>query len=151
MTTETAPQPDTPPRRRRRWPWIVGGGLVVLIVALGIVRASVGDHLDAATTYASWKLDLTTEQDRHLDALAAELRSLRQDMRTQGRDARTQAARLVAAETFDPAAAQALADSMVARAETHLPALLDRFAALHASLTPEQRKTLAQRIDRDRP
>lgn len=97
--------------------------------------------------YLSWKLDLNDEQQLLLDEVQAELKKARQETREQRQQDKAALIALIESDTLDTQEALALFNRKQATMNTYAPAMLDKLAALHATLNPEQKATIIERIN----
>jgi Spy/CpxP family protein refolding chaperone len=110
--------------------------------------AEVDKRVEKAVKHFSVEVDANAEQQARLIAIAKDLVRDIRPMREQLRDAREQAVDLLGASTVDRAAVETLRKAQIER----LDAMSARAAAAITEaaevLTPDQRKALAERIER---
>lgn len=93
------------------------------------------------------EIDATSEQQAKLTALAKALAQEMVPLREKMRDARKQAVDLLTAPTVDRAAIEKLRTEQLTNADAMTKRIADALADAAEVLTPEQRKSLAERIE----
>lgn len=95
----------------------------------------------------AWKLDFNDEQQAKLEDIKAEMKRIRGEMKSQRESDKASLITLIQNETFDTtAAAQLVAQKQIAITQ-YTPSVLEKIAALHATLTPEQKAKIIARIE----
>ncbi|MCG8669498.1 MAG: Spy/CpxP family protein refolding chaperone [Pseudomonadales bacterium] len=97
--------------------------------------------------YVAWKLDLNDEQQALMDDVKAELKKARKDMHEQRKQDKQAVIALIEAETLDTEAAMSIFNKKQAAINEHAPAVLEKIAALHATLTPEQKAKVIAKLN----
>lgn len=172
--SEDTPHSATPTPRRTRRALIIGS-----IVALGAVGAAVATHagghgfghhhghgmgffggpMDGADAerraekmmkHFAVEIDATAEQQAKLTELAKVLAKEVAPMRDKMRDVRKQAVDLLTAPTVDRAAIEKLRAEQITTADQLSKRVTEALAGAAEVLTPEQRKSLAERVERFR-
>lgn len=172
--SETTPHSAPPAPRRTRRALIIGS-----VVALGAAGAAVATHagghgfshhrghgmgffggpMDQADVerraekmikHFAVEIDATAEQQAKLSELAKVLAKDVVPMRDKMRDVRKQAIDLLTAPTVDRAAIEKLRADQIATADELSKRVSEALTGAAEVLTPEQRKSLAERVDRFR-
>lgn len=171
MSENTLHSVPPAPRRTRR------ALIIASVVALGATGAAVATHagghgfrhghgmgffggpMDPADAerraekmikHFAVEIDATAEQQAKLTELAKVLAKDVLPMRDKMRDVRKQAVDLLTAPTVDRAAIEKLRADQIATADQLSKRVTEALARAAEVLTPEQRKSLAERVDRFR-
>ena len=126
-----------------------------LLFAGGIVACKHGNHpcgfdefdLDAAVNRIASKLDLTETQKADLDRMALEIAEKAKTMHADHAARHQELADLVRQESIDKATVDQLVTDKIQKATEMAEFVTERLIAFHATLTPEQRETVAARIE----
>jgi protein CpxP len=110
--------------------------------------AEVDKHVEKAVKHFSVEVDASAEQQARLIAIAKDLVRDIRPMREEFRDARKQAVDLLGASTVDRAAVEALRKAQVRRLDEMSARAVAAATEAAEVLTPDQRKALAERIER---
>ena len=94
------------------------------------------------------KLALDEAQKQKLSALADQIIASRSAFRGDSADPRADVKALIAGETFDRAAAQAMLDKKTQAFLGNAPKTLEALADFYDSLNPEQQKQVRERLDK---
>ena len=171
-TQTSQPSPSGGGNPRRRFFWLAGIATVIagLATAIGTTAfahgggfcgwhrggfmgaaldpATLETHVDRALKHLYVEIDATDAQKQQLAPIvkgaARDLLPLRDTMR----DARRQAVELLSQDTIDRAALETLRADQLKTADTASRRFTQALADVAAVLTPDQRKQLAERIDR---
>ena len=103
---------------------------------------------DMMFDYLSWKLDLNEEQQELLNDIRAEIESIREQTREQRAQDKLTAITLIQADTLDTNAAMVLLNKKQDTINAHAPAVLEKVAALHATLSPEQKTVIIEKLNK---
>ena len=170
VTPASGPEPGSPPTRRCR-----GRGraafFVILVALLGgiagslvtkafgqapwhpgafmggpIDPAQIDQHIDRMTRHFAVEVDATVEQQARLAVIAKAAAKDLLPLREQAQRARQDGLDLLAAPTVDRAGIERLRGLQIQLAETASKRVAQAIADAADVLTPEQRKTLAERI-----
>lgn len=150
------------PPRRRYWVAAIAAALVVGTVAIALTSLA-GSFRRGATdagTAQEWaafasrqmlkKVKPSPEQMTRIDAIVAEAVRDLHPLHQQGRDARDQALRLLAAPGVDRVAAEQLRASQIAQYDAASRRAVGALADVVEVLTPEQRRVLAAKLEERR-
>ena len=98
--------------------------------------------------YIAWKLDLSEEQQALLDDVHQEMQAIREQQQEQRKQDREAVINLVMADTLDTGAAMALLQQKQTTLMAKAPGVLEKIAALHATLTPEQKNIIIEKLNK---
>lgn len=98
--------------------------------------------------YAAWKLDLSEEQQALLEDVRTEMKKIREQNHEQRQQGKAELIGLIEADTLDTSAAMNLFNKRQAIIATHAPQVLDKIAAFHATLTPEQKEIIIEKLNK---
>lgn len=104
-------------------------------------------HGDMMFEYVAWKLDLTEQQQVLLDDIRNEMKEIRKEHKAQRQQDKATIIGLIQADTLDTTAALSMLQQKQAIMNQYAPQVLQKVAALHATLTPEQKQTIIERIN----
>lgn len=128
--------------------WIVLFTVIIGSLSLGGCFHGKGHHKgEMMFEYLSWKLDFSDEQQVLLEDVKTEMMKARQSMKEQRKQDKASFIALINNETLDTEAAMALFDKKHQAIEAHAPAVLEKVAVLHATLTPEQKEKIVEKIE----
>ena len=102
---------------------------------------------DMMFEYLSWKLDLNEQQQTMLDDIKSEMRKIHEQTKTEKQQDKASAVALIEAETLDTNAVMTLINKKQNTINTHAPGIVEKLAALHATLTPEQKAIIVDKIN----
>ena len=127
-----------------------------LLFAGGLVACKHGHHscgfdefdLDAAVNRIASKLDLTEAQKADLDRMAREIADKAKTMHVDHETRHQEFAALVRQESIDKATVDQLVTDKIQKATEMAEFVTERLIAFHATLTPDQRETVAARIEK---
>ena len=105
---------------------------------------------DMMFDYLSWKLDLNEEQQGLLEEIRTEMDTIREQTREQRAEDKATAIALIKADTLDTTAAMALLNKKQDTINTHAPSVLEKVAALHATLSAEQKNIIIEKLNKMR-
>jgi protein CpxP len=112
--------------------------------------AAMDQHIERMIKHLAVEVDATPEQQQKLGVIAKQAAKDLAPLREQHREARKQAIELFTAPRVDRAALEKLRAGHLAQAESASRRLTQALADAADVLTPEQRKQLAQHIERRR-
>lgn len=98
--------------------------------------------------YIAWKLDLSDQQQNLLDEVRQELKKIHQQEAEQRAKDKESVVALINAETLDTDAAMTLLQNKQQTMSRHAPAVLEKVAAFHATLTPEQKEIIIKKLNK---
>lgn len=98
--------------------------------------------------YIAWKLDLSDEQQALLDDVRQEMKMIREQHREQRAQDKDTVIALINADTLDTATAMTLLQKKQAMIAANAPSVLEKLAAFHATLTPEQKATIIEKLNK---
>lgn len=95
----------------------------------------------------AWKLDFNDAQQAKLEDIKAEMKRIRGEMKAQRENDKASLIALIENETFDTAAAAQLVTQKQMAITQYTPSVLEKIAALHATLSPEQKAKIIAKIE----
>ena len=98
--------------------------------------------------YIAWKLDLSDEQQVLLDEVRQEMKKIHQQHREQRAQDKDTVIALINADTLDTTTAMTLLQKKQAMIAANAPAVLDKIAAFHATLTPQQKAIVIEKLNK---
>ncbi len=128
-----------------------------LIATLGVAIGVTYHHFYGPEHRAEWivkrissKLDLDTTQSAKLQAVIDTVNSLRQDKFKSHEQVLDQIRNSIKSDTLDKQLLLGMVNEHADTVKQLAPAVIDKLAEFHASLTPAQREKLADHLDRFR-
>jgi len=165
MTPETPESPVSPktPSRRPRFLALVALALVSLFAMGAAFAGGPGKHRmhkmftedpDAAAAFVAARLaneaDATADQEEAIRAIIADTITELAPMRAEKEAFRAEVKEALLADVVDPAALETLRVEGIARADEASKVVTEALGDIAAELSPEQRQTLADELERMR-
>jgi len=110
--------------------------------------ADMDRHIERMVKHLAVEVDATPEQQQKLAAIAKDAARDLAPLRAEAKEARRQAIELLSAPNVDRAAIEQLRAGKIQHADTASRRIASALADAAEVLTPEQRKTLAERVSR---
>lgn len=135
---------------RRKWPRVLG--ILLAIGGVGMIAAgchrSPEERMTAISEKIADKLDFNDQQKALLNDITSELKKDFADEKSL-RDAKKEEFKsMLLADDLDKAKIKNLIKERQARMDSKIDKYLDKVAALHKTLTPEQKKEILEKVEK---
>lgn len=127
--------------------------IIILFAITGLTACKDGardkdKHMGMFFDYMAYKLDFTPEQERILDRIQTQVKTIKAESREQRAASKQAFVALIEADELDTDQLQSMMDNHQQRMEQHAPKIMPLLAELHATLTPEQKSKIIERLNK---
>lgn len=135
-------------RHNRKWPRVLG--VVFAIGALGLTgcHKSPEERMTAISEKIADKLDFNEQQKALLNDITSELKKDFQEEKSIRHGMKDEVKAMILADNLDKAKIKELIKARQERINSKVDKYLDKVAALHKTLTPEQKKEIIDKMEK---